>query len=243
MIVLLGIGWWFIRNAILYDGDFIGMDARMKCAAQTCIPILHPDTKETLQNTGYPLSYLFRETLFLHTLYESFIATFGTMDIFTYPFIYAAYRVVFVFSLLCLLIPTKLLCGKKRAGMDNCVTYLPGIPPRTKQFFNFLMLLDMVIVSGLCVWYSYSWDYQPQGRYVLPLLIPLMYFISVGISKLDAFLSTHIEKGNYIAMGVEVLVIFFVIIALAATMLGSVIPYYQTHDNWLRLAMESWNLK
>ena len=28
VIVLVGIGWWFIRNAVLYEGDFIAMNAR-----------------------------------------------------------------------------------------------------------------------------------------------------------------------------------------------------------------------
>jgi len=250
VMVLLGIGWWFIRNAILYNGDFIGMDARMKCAAQTCIPMFHPDIKETIQSAGYPISYLFKETLFLHTLYKSFIATFGTMDIFTYPFIYTAYRVIFVGSLVCLLLPCGLFQGLRLGHMSKDQTsdsslgnqeiYLPGIHSHTRQFFNLLMLLDMIIVSGLCVWYSYSWDYQPQGRYVLPLLIPLMYFISIGIAKLDAFLIGHIAKGKYLAMGIEILLIAFIVLALAATMFGSVIPYYETHENWLRLALENW---
>ncbi|MDD2971310.1 MAG: hypothetical protein PHE02_04170 [Lachnospiraceae bacterium] len=253
--VLLGIGWWFIRNAILYDGDFIGMTARMKSAAETCIPMFHPDLKETIQSAGYPITYLFRETLFLHTLYESFIATFGTMDIFTYPWIYTVYRVIFAGSLLCLLLPLR---GKlptvqtsapentssrgtvERPSESITETYLRGISNGTKQFFNVLMFLDMVIVAGLCVWYSYSWDYQPQGRYVLPLLIPLMYFISVGISKLDAYLTIHVAHGKQIALMIEFLIITFVIAALASTMLGSVIPYYRTHDNWLRLALQSW---
>lgn len=32
VIVLMLAAWWFIRNAILYDGDFIGMNASTICA-------------------------------------------------------------------------------------------------------------------------------------------------------------------------------------------------------------------
>ncbi|MDD3205679.1 MAG: hypothetical protein PHS74_08105 [Lachnospiraceae bacterium] len=229
VIVLIGIGWWFIRNAVLYDGDFIGMTARMKCAVETSIPSYSPDVKETLQSTGHSLAYLFRETLFLHTLYESFIATFGTMNVFTYPFIYTAYRVVFVGCLLCLSIPAK----------QTGTTYLKNFSKSTKTFFNLLMLLDMIIVASLCVWYSYSWDYQPQGRYVLPLLIPLMYFLSIGIAKLDGFLCLHVVNGRTISYIIQTILITFVILALAATMLGAVIPYYQSVPNWLNGAIES----
>ena len=36
VIVLLLAAWWFIRNAILYDGDFIGMNASTICAEKIC---------------------------------------------------------------------------------------------------------------------------------------------------------------------------------------------------------------
>ncbi len=32
VIVLILAAWWFIRNAILYDGDFLGMNASSVCA-------------------------------------------------------------------------------------------------------------------------------------------------------------------------------------------------------------------
>lgn len=231
VIVLIGISWWFLRNAYLYNGDIIGMKARTQCAIETCIPQLNPLTKETIQNTGHPVSYLFRETLFLHTLYESFIATFGTMNIYTYPFIYTAYKFIFAASLLCLLLPP----------VSKSVTYLKKVPDSSRTFFNILMVFDMVIISSLCIWYSYSWDYQPQGRYVLPLLIPLMYFISIGISKLDAILTAYFPFGRTLGSIMQWAVIIYIIIALTATMLGSVIPHYLATQNWLDSAIESLN--
>ncbi len=229
VIVLLGISWWFLRNAYLYNGDIIGMNARTQCAIETCIPQLNPLTKETIQNTGHSLSYLFRETLFLHTLYESFIATFGTMNIYTYPFIYTGYKFIFAASFLCLFLPP----------VSKGVTYLKTISESSRAFFNILMVFDMIIISSLCIWYSYSWDYQPQGRYVLPLLIPLMYLISIGISKLDAILTAYFPYGRTIGTILLWAVIGYIIIALTSTMLGAVIPYYLSMPNWLDSALES----
>ena len=31
------------------------------------------------------------------------------------------------------------------------------------------------------IWYSYSNDYQPQGRYSMPMLVPFMYYVARGI--------------------------------------------------------------
>lgn len=41
-VVLLGIGWFFIRNAILYDGDFIGLKSLRLCAEMYGDPAVQP---------------------------------------------------------------------------------------------------------------------------------------------------------------------------------------------------------
>ena len=51
-VFLVGAGWWFIRNAILYHGDFLGMEARNLCVAATCTPEFHPALRQTYQNQG-----------------------------------------------------------------------------------------------------------------------------------------------------------------------------------------------
>ena len=46
------------------------------------------------------------------------------------------------------------------------------------------MLLDMFITYALLVYYNLYSDVQPQGRYLLPALIPFMYFVARGIERL-----------------------------------------------------------
>jgi hypothetical protein len=36
----------------------------------------------------------------------------------------------------------------------------------------------------LSIWYSYASDYQPQGRYILPALIPICYYCVSGFEKI-----------------------------------------------------------
>ena len=55
VIVLLLAAWWFIRNAILYDGDFIGMNASTICAEKYAKKNYKPSNRRTPQMAGYSL--------------------------------------------------------------------------------------------------------------------------------------------------------------------------------------------
>lgn len=39
----------------------------------------------------------------------------------------------------------------------------------------------------LTIYYSYTMDYQAQGRYVLPALVPFMAYVVKGLEKLARF--------------------------------------------------------
>ena len=42
----------------------------------------------------------------------------------------------------------------------------------------------IIIPILLCTYSAYKIDYQPQGRYILPIIIPLMYFVAKGIREI-----------------------------------------------------------
>ena len=42
--------------------------------------------------------------------------------------------------------------------------------------------------------YSYAYDWQPQGRYLLPMLVPLMYFLTLGFDKGGRLVTLAAEK-------------------------------------------------
>ena len=46
------------------------------------------------------------------------------------------------------------------------------------------MVLTMIIPVALSIYYSYTSDFQPQGRYIMSLLIPLMLFTTIGIETI-----------------------------------------------------------
>lgn len=170
-IVLIGIAWWFIRNAILYDGDFLAMEARALCAAETSIESLNPLTRETYQKMGVPLMEMVFGTDYFTLVWKSFIAMFGPMLIPTHHYIYMAFRDLFFVAVIGLLIPKK---SSVLTWTNKC----------SKWLIHGIMALAIVIPVILALSYSYGYDFQPQGRYYLPMVIPFMYFLAMGFEKL-----------------------------------------------------------
>ena len=171
VIVLVGIAWWFIRNAILYDGDFLAMEARALCAAETSIESLNPLTRDTYQKMGVPLKEMVFGTDYFTLVWTSFIAMFGPMLIPTHHYIYMAFRDVFFVAVAGLLIPKK-------------TSVLTWTNKCSKWLMHGIMALAIVIPVILALYYSYTYDFQPQGRYYLPMVIPFMYFLVMGIEKI-----------------------------------------------------------
>lgn len=42
------------------------------------------------------------------------------------------------------------------------------------------MAVAMVIPAGLLVYYAYASDFQAQGRYMMPMVFPFLYFVTLG---------------------------------------------------------------
>ena len=80
-----------------------------------------------------------------------------------------------------LLIPlkTSLLTWAKRP--QKCLVHLT-------------MALAVIIPAALALYYSYTFDFQPQGRYYLPMVIPFIYFLTIGIEKLISLLALAAGK-------------------------------------------------
>ena len=181
VIVLVCISWWFIRNAILYDGDFLALNARNLCAAQTGLESYNPYTRDTYERLGIPLMNMIFGTDYFTLVWKSFIAMFGPMQIPTHHYIYMAFKDLFFMAVIGLLIPlkTSLLTWAKRP--QKCLVHLT-------------MALAVIIPAALALYYSYTFDFQPQGRYYLPMVIPFIYFLTIGIEKLISLLALAAGK-------------------------------------------------
>ncbi len=170
--VLLGIGWWFIRSFIVLDGDILGLATREKLAMQYAIESVNPLTMQTYQDMGYSIWEMIQERNSIEGAFYSFVAAYGSMSIFGGIWLYRVYKMFFA------------------AGVAGCFYHLCNCKERSKMswrkiFFHMNMVFCILMPLILMFYYAYTMDYQNQGRYLLPAVVPLMYYLVKGIEKLS----------------------------------------------------------
>lgn len=173
IISILIFGWWFIRSAIIYDGDFLGLNITDEYAEKYAIDELKPSKRKTPANTGMSLYTMLFENQWIRTTIKSFIGVFGYMDVYMGPKFYYTYILIFAIGIIGYLLKFykfEYIKELKKA--------------KEKILLETMFILNIGITIMLSIIYSYSSDFQPQGRYIMPILIPLMYFITLGIDNI-----------------------------------------------------------
>lgn len=226
LLVLSGISWWFIRSAILYDGDFLGLSARQYCASLYATDAYNPNSRITWQTLGFSMLQMLKQSNFLNLSGLSFIGIYGPMTIVTSIWVYRFYKYLFYFCSVAFCVPFRSKTTNAKKPLH------PFLSPYMNYFFYGNMFLCMVIPFYLSIYYSYSTDYQPQGRYLLPALIPLALFTVKGFEKTIAFI-THLKiipvktkTSVFVSTGIVAILIILIIFFLALTIWGYVYPYY-----------------
>lgn len=194
-IVFLLCGWWFIRCAILYDGDFLGLNAPAKCGELYAQEEYKPSVKKSLQEQGVSLEEMLKPESeggmeWVRTTYRSTIGYFGYLK---YPLgidIYSIHkRLLLLGALGCicsLLFSAGTVLKRIRTG--------DGRSAEKKEKDRCFLLLQIslgcciIIPVLLSLVYSYTDDFQPQGRYIMPLILPLMYFAAAGTQRVVTLL-------------------------------------------------------
>lgn len=204
VLVLLCISWSFIRNYILYDGDFIGLSAKEAYIASYGIE------RVTYQNTGQSVFKMLFGTTFIPKVAASFIAAYGSMTIKSWIAVYVFYVLLFATGIAGILFVKSPALGYKESG-------IPKAPqPWQTVFFHANMVLCMLIPVFLTIHYSYTIDYQAQGRYVLPALIPFAYYVCRGLQKLADKRLREEKKKNRIAVGLCAAMVLSLLITVYA---------------------------
>lgn len=210
-IVFLLSGWWFIRNAALYNGDFLGLSTSNYYAEMYADDQHKPSSLDTPINEGQSLWFMLKSRLWLLLMARSFIGCFGNSSIPLFLWMYVFYGLVLLLGIVgCFMGIKKFFPGFKNIELKNI------------SIFNMIMIFAMIIPLFINIYYSYTSDFQPQGRYSMPALIPLMYFISNGVW---IFLKRFIKNNK--AINAIVIGMCVVIILIAVTCLTNIIiPTY-----------------
>lgn len=202
-------GWWFIRNAVLYDGDLIGRKACAQCAEKYAAVDYRPSRYPTPEklNWSWKDILLYQDPGWQHnwllTVMVSFIGTFGLMQIYMPYSVSKAYFLFFgmggigIFTMLGMFYPKKRTVVKERkaAGSEKLKIKTITVYDKwdRKGIFHLLLILLILIPVGLFMYYVYYSDNQAQGRYIMPALYPAMYFVTAGWNRL---LERFVKKEN-----------------------------------------------
>ena len=212
-IVFLLCGWWFIRCAILYDGDFLGLSTPAKYGEKYAQEEYKPSVKKSVKEQGKSLEEMLKKEVdggmeWATTTYRSTIGYFG---FFEYPLgldIYGIHKKLFVLGMLGILVHIILtalwgigvwlnrkkecpVVAKYRRGLavvsgserpaftvENQV-----LSPANFFILQFSLVCCIIIPVLLSLVYSYTDDFQPQGRYIMTFIIPVMYFTAAGTER------------------------------------------------------------
>lgn len=149
---------WYLRNYILYK-DFLGQSFVLAEMSKYHSPgIAHPLLSRNTFST-YVVDLRFFETLF-----KSFIASFGYMKMYFIDPIYENIRLLFFASV---------------AG-GGYIIVNQAKKERLKSILIVLaFVFTFVLTVGLVYYNSIHYDYQAQGRYVYPVLVP--FAISIAL--------------------------------------------------------------
>lgn len=167
-VVALLAGWFFIRNAILYQGDILGMDTMYACAEEYGYGSYKPSSRILYANEGLSVLDMLRQTGWIRSTIESFFAVFGYMELKVASVVYGIYGIISLVGV------AGFFCGicKKKADATELLLY--GC-----------CFLCIVIPFILSIRYSYAIDYQAQGRYVMSMLPAYALFLTKGYQWLD----------------------------------------------------------
>ena len=206
-LVALLAGWWFIRNLILYKGDLLGMQAEQVCAEMFAADKYKPSNRLTLQRQGMSLITMSLHTKWAADTYHSFVGVFGVMSIHMKEWVYDAYFLLFAVSAIGTMLKIGGMLLKKK------------IFSHRELLFHSMMIFAIILPVILSIYYSYTSDYQPQGRYIMPMLLPFMYYIVIGFTYVVNTFMKDEKKQNYAVAFLAVGIPFVTILVFATTVL------------------------
>ena len=178
-------GWWFVRSYIIYDGDILGRNAARNLSEQYGIRGYKPSHILTPKKVGKSLWFMLAKMKWIKTSLNSFIGVFEWMSMTMMPIDYLIYYIIGAIGILGIL--SKLLImiiSNIKQKMNKFTKNKKEDENNIGKLFNIIMVVVMIIPIVLSIQYSYNNDYQPQGRYLMPMIIPFMYFLVKGYQYL-----------------------------------------------------------
>lgn len=212
VIVIACIGYFFVRNAILYNGDFLGMNSLNEASEQYALDYLKPSNRYIAKNIGMSVwemltGHTWSEENWIQKTYKSFIGVFGYWEYFFPKWIYSFFSVIWCVGGLGIVGQLTSYFRKKREI---------SVQKRKKSIlFYTCVTVSLIIPVMLSIYYSYAVDCQPQGRYCYPMIVAFVVLWGNGINICINIFKSNILKN--ILTGVFCLLMAIIIIFVSYT--------------------------
>lgn len=171
IVAFLIAGWFFIRNYILYDGDFFGMRAWSDCSEIYAQSSYKPSTYVTPKSSGKSFTDILFSKEWLWSTFTSSICCLGYME-FTIP------KWTYIVCLIIIMVAVAISAIRVFYVSKDRVKILLWT-------LLFLLFVGTILLSAYRAW---STDYQAQGRYIIVGWISIVLAIGSLMSAIaDVF--------------------------------------------------------
>ncbi|MBQ0065556.1 MAG: hypothetical protein KBT48_07300 [Firmicutes bacterium] len=173
-------GWFYIRNFLIHNGDFLGMKTMYASGEKFAQDIYKPSMRQTPKNLGISVLGMLKNGQWIKNTIMSFVGQFGYLTVYIPRYIMWYMVLVFTIgSVFFLLYPIV----RKKLAVHN-IDWI--------QIVN--LILCIFIPVGLSIYYSWATDYQAQGRYIMSAIIPLSMCCTLGIYSFVHFIENRVIK-------------------------------------------------
>jgi hypothetical protein len=185
-------GWFFIRNFFIHNGDFLGMKSMNDCGELYGDEAWKLSNRPTFKNQSRTVLDMLLHTQWITGTIASFFAVFGYKNIRVSNIFYVIYSLMILIGL--------------AAGIKTMIA------DKEKRYDKILMANGIAVILIpiiLSIRYSYAYDYQSQGRYVMPGLPVIMLFSAIGFERISAYLK---EKNEKIKFGTDPIIFLWIML-------------------------------
>lgn len=198
-------GWFFVRNFIIYDGDFFGRRAYYECSEAYAMDDYKPSNHITAKMEGKTILAVLFSAEWLWMTFESCISYLGYMQFplpewaYVLPLIIFCFAFCFSFKFCVLQRGSELFEGCAKGSSYTALLW----------FLLAILSFSTLILSG---YYSWSADWEPQGRYIICAWIPAFLALETCAQHITKNLLKTKAKKNYficLCVGFSVLLLIF----------------------------------
>lgn len=175
-------GYLFLRHLHLY-GDLLGFETCRRFAMKFAAANYVPGVRKSPRDNGYSLAHMLFAMHWLVISAHSFIGFFGWMRFPVPSWCYDTFKATFCIGWLgALWKGAEWICNWRRIGICKWALLVSLIGCATA-------------VIGLSIYYSYTNDFQAQGRYCFPALLPIALLTAKGIEHITSWIPAREIQG------------------------------------------------